>query len=312
MTIQEILATVRRVEIRTNLSRQRHDGGRVSQPVSKGAGWTSRSCGNTSPATTCGTSIGTSPTGWAGSFIKRFREERELGVILAVDISASSKFGSAYTAANGNRRWRSPRRWPVPPRTAATRSGCCCSRDEVEFAPAAAQGPPAHPARDQGNAVLRGRANAARTSSPRADVFESRHQTALDRFFVQRFSAQLRRGRAQLEGGAGPRAVEIGMTNARHADSICVHLHDPRESELPRAGLLTIEDVPRRANCWNWIPTRHSVRQKFARNNSQRLSDLDRAMRAGGRRYAAIHHGPAVCPDVAGIFRDTARAGVRG
>ena len=35
---------------------------------------------------------------------------------------------------------------------------------------------------------------------------------------------------------------EIGMTNARH-DLVCVHLHDPRESSLPNAGLLTIEDA---------------------------------------------------------------------
>src|SRR6266850_1041191 len=35
---------------------------------------------------------------------------------------------------------------------------------------------------------------------------------------------------------------EIGLTNARH-DLVCVHLHDRRESTLPPAGLLTIEDA---------------------------------------------------------------------
>jgi uncharacterized protein (DUF58 family) len=88
--------------------------------------------------------------------------------------------------------------------------------------------------------------------------------------------------------GTGARSVqagrdlvqEIGMTNARH-DLICAHLHDPRESMLPNAGLLTIEDVET-GELLELDSVRSSVRQAYARANEERLSELDRALRQAG------------------------------
>src|SRR6185369_2258272 len=70
---------------------------------------------------------------------------------------------------------------------------------------------------------------------------------------------------------------EIGMTNSRH-DLICVHLHDPRESELPNAGLLTIEDAET-GELLELDSGRATVRQSYAATNAERLADLDRALR---------------------------------
>ena len=69
---------------------------------------------------------------------------------------------------------------------------------------------------------------------------------------------------------------ELGLTNARH-DVVCLHLHDPRESILPDAGLVTIEDAET-GELLELDSTRNAVREKFASVNAGRLAELDRAL----------------------------------
>jgi hypothetical protein len=73
---------------------------------------------------------------------------------------------------------------------------------------------------------------------------------------------------------------ELGLTNARH-DLVCIHLHDPRESTLPSAGLLTIEDAET-GELLEVDSSRAPVREKFARTNAERLAELDRGFRRAG------------------------------
>jgi uncharacterized protein (DUF58 family) len=73
---------------------------------------------------------------------------------------------------------------------------------------------------------------------------------------------------------------EIGLTNARH-DLVCIHLHDPRESVLPPAGLLTLEDSET-GELLEVDASRAPVRERFARTNAERLAELDRAFRRAG------------------------------
>jgi hypothetical protein len=73
---------------------------------------------------------------------------------------------------------------------------------------------------------------------------------------------------------------ELGLTNARH-DLVCVHLHDPRESRLPHAGLLTIEDAET-GELLEMDTHRAAVRDAYARSNAERLAELDRALRRAG------------------------------
>jgi hypothetical protein len=75
-----------------------------------------------------------------------------------------------------------------------------------------------------------------------------------------------------------PRDViqELGITNMRH-DLVCLHLHDPRESSLPDAGLLTIEDAET-GEILELDSARSSVRERFAATNAGRLEELDRAL----------------------------------
>jgi hypothetical protein len=79
-------------------------------------------------------------------------------------------------------------------------------------------------------------------------------------------------------GGFGGRDViaELGLTNTRH-DVVCLHLHDPRESELPDAGLVTIEDAET-GELLELNSARSSVRERFASVNAERLAELDRSL----------------------------------
>jgi len=67
------------------------------------------------------------------------------------------------------------------------------------------------------------------------------------------------------------------MTNSRH-DLVCIHLHDPRETELPKAGLLTIEDAET-GELLELDSTRATVRETYNATNKERLAELDRALR---------------------------------
>src|SRR3989442_9468702 len=94
MTLRDILETVRRVEIRTNrLVNDMMVGAYLSH--FKGRGMDFEELREYIPGDDV-RDIDWNVTYRMGRpFVKRFREERELGVILALDISGSSAFGSA-------------------------------------------------------------------------------------------------------------------------------------------------------------------------------------------------------------------------
>jgi hypothetical protein len=73
---------------------------------------------------------------------------------------------------------------------------------------------------------------------------------------------------------------EIGLTNSRH-DLVCLHLHDPRESLLPKAGLVTLEDSET-GELLELDSGRAGVRSKYASTNAERLTELDRAFQRAG------------------------------
>jgi uncharacterized protein (DUF58 family) len=86
--------------------------------------------------------------------------------------------------------------------------------------------------------------------------------------------------RALREISARNAVQEIGFTNARH-DLVCIHLLDPREKELPRAGLLTLED-PETGELLEVDSLSATARETYLRHNTNRIADLDRALRQAG------------------------------
>jgi uncharacterized protein (DUF58 family) len=276
VTIAELLESVRRIEVRTNrLVNDMMVGAYLSH--FKGRGMDFEELREYIPGDEV-RDIDWNVTYRMGRpFVKRYREERELALVIAMDISASSAFGSLR---------RSKREFAAEVAgtlaISATRSsdkvGLLLFTDQVELF---------LPPRKGRRHILRliremlfFKPKHRGTSVPAALTFLNH---VLNRrsivFLLTDFLHSFGRGVEQATAGRDT-LQEIGLTNARH-DVICIHLHDPRESMLPPAGLLTIEDAET-GELLELDSSRAAVREKFAETNAERLADLDRSLRRAG------------------------------
>ena len=290
MNLTELLETVRRVEVRTNrLVNDTMVGAYLSR--FKGRGMDFEELREYIPGDDV-RDIDWNVTYRMGRpFVKRYREERELAVVLAIDISASSAFGSAR---------RNKREFATEIAAtlaiSATRSSdkvaLLLFTDEVELYL------PPRKGRRHILRVLREmlafEPKHRGTNIPAAldfvnHVIKRRSIVFLMTDFLHSFetrpssSSSNRSPKIEDEGRGRGRTGEardviedLGLTNARH-DLVCLHLHDPRESTLPGAGLLTIEDAET-GELLELDSGRASVREKFAEINADRLAELDRAL----------------------------------
>jgi len=272
MTVTELLETVRRVEVRTNrLVNDTMVGAYLSQ--FKGRGMDFDELREYIPGDEVRDIDWNATYRMGRPFVKRYREERELAMVLAVDISASSAFGSLR---------RSKRQFAAELAgtlaISATRSS-----DKVALLLFSDQVELFLPPRKGRRQILRliretlfFEPKHRGTDIPGAlaflnHVLHRRSIVFLLTDFLHNFGA----------AAAGRDTVqEIGLTNARH-DLICLHLHDPREGELPPAGLLTLEDAET-GELLEVDSSRAAVREKYAATNAQRLAELDRALRRAG------------------------------
>src|SRR2546423_7510382 len=273
MTIRELLETVRRVEIRTNrLVNDMMVGAYLSH--FKGRGMDFEELRDYIPGDDV-RDIDWNVTFRMGRpFVKRFREERELAVILAVDVSASGSFGSTR---------RSKREFAAE--IAATLA-CSAARssDKVGLLLFTDQVELFLPPRKGRRQILRiiremlaFEPKHRGTSLPAAlayltHVLNRRSIVFLLTDFLHSFGS----GASGLQAGRDM-VQEIGLTNARH-DLVCIHLHDPRELQLPKAGLLTVEDAET-GEMLELDSARTTVRETYAATNTERLAELDRALR---------------------------------
>ncbi len=276
MTIQEILAAVRRVEIRTNrLVNDMMVGAYLSH--FKGRGMDFEELREYMPGDDV-RDIDWNVTNRMGRpFVKRFREERELGVILALDVSASGAFGSVL---------RSKREFAVE--IAATlASSAARSSDKVGLLLFTGETELFLPARKGRRQILRiikemlfFKPRKRGTNIPAALSFLN--HVVKRRSIVFLFTDFLYNPATAEAASARGRDLfsELGMTNTRH-DLVCVHMHDPREGEIPRAGLLTLEDMET-GELLEMDSASASVRNNYARINAARLADLDRSLRHAG------------------------------
>jgi uncharacterized protein (DUF58 family) len=283
MTLTELLESVRRVEARTNrLVNDTMVGAYLSH--FKGRGMDFEELREYIPGDDV-RDIDWNVTHRLGRpFVKRFREERELTAVLAVDVSASSQFGSAnktkrefaceiaatvaFSAAkNGDKvallLFTDEVELFVPPRK-GRRHILRLIRELLMFQP-----------RKRG------------TNVSQALVFLNHvlHRRAIV-FLLTDFLHSDARVANKETGGPGILTsgrdviTELGLTNIRH-DVVCLHLHDPRESELPDAGLVTIEDAET-GELLEMDTGRAAVRGRFAAANAERLENLDAALNRTG------------------------------
>ena len=292
MTLTELLESVRRVEMRTNrLVNDTMVGAYLSH--FKGRGMDFEELREYIPGDDV-RDIDWNVTHRLGRpFVKRFREERELTAVLAVDVSASSGFGSAnrtkrefaaeiaatlaFSAAkNGDKiallLFTDEVELFVPPRK-GRRHILRLVRELLQFQP-----------RKRGTNIGSALGFLNHVLHRRAMIF------LLTDFLHSgtgvspvSFNAVASPATHRQDACATPNRdviAELGLTNTRH-DIICLHLHDPRESELPDAGLVTIEDAET-GELLELDSKRKSVRERFAVVNAERLAELDRAFNRTG------------------------------
>jgi len=276
MTLTDLLATVHRIEVRTNrLVNDMMVGAYLSH--FKGRGMDFEELREYIPGDEV-RDIDWNVTYRMGRpFVKRYREERELAMVLAVDISASSAFGSLN---------RSKREFAAEIAgtlaISATRSSdkvaLLLFSDEVELylPPRKGRRHILRLIREMLERQPRGRGtNIAGALAFLNHVLHRRSIVFLLTDFLHSFG-----GAVATAAPARDTLQELGLTNARH-DLVCIHLHDPRESTLPRAGLLTVEDAET-GELLELDSNRLLVREKFAQTNAERLAELDRALRRAG------------------------------
>ena len=301
MTVIELLESVRRVEVRTNRLVNDTMGGAYLSGF-KGRGMDFEELREYMPGDDV-RDIDWNVTHRLGRpFVKRFREERELTAVLAVDVSASSSFGSSSrtkrefaaeiaatlamsAAKNGDKvallLFTDEVELFVPPRK-GRRHILRLVREMLMFQP-----------KKRATDISRALVFLNHVLNRRAIVFlltDFLHSDAVGARLWSQTQPQRVANTTTVENftdaAAGalhtaalqPRDVvqELGLTNTRH-DVVCLHLHDPRESVLPDAGLVTIEDAET-GELLELDSARSGVREKFASVNAERLAELDRAL----------------------------------
>ncbi len=177
--------------------------------------------------------------------IKRYVEERELTVVLAVDLSASGAFGSqdrfkselaaelcavlAFAATRSNDKaglllFTNRIEKFIPP-AKGTKHVLRIIRELLDFTPT-----PGHRGTDLTGALQ----HLARVLKKRAVVF------VVSDFLVRGVQA----GRAAQPSGGAASDLETSLRLlARRHDVICCSIDDPRERSLPKVGLIELEDA---------------------------------------------------------------------
>jgi uncharacterized protein (DUF58 family) len=283
MTITELLESVRRVEVRTNrLVNDTMVGAYLSH--FKGRGMDFEELREYIPGDDV-RDIDWNVTRRLGRvFVKRYREERELAAVLAVDVSGSSSFGSAN---------RTKREFAAE--IAATLAMSAAKNgDKVALLLFTDQVELFVPPRKGRRHILRivrelllytPRRRGTDVSGALGFLNHVLHRRAIV-FLLTDFLHGGGPGTGMSGRDAQPATrtrdfvTELGLTNTRH-DVVCLHLHDPRESELPDAGLVTLEDAET-GELLELDSARQSVRERYAGINAARLAELDRALNRTG------------------------------
>jgi uncharacterized protein (DUF58 family) len=276
MTLAELLQTVRRVELKTNrLVNDMMVGAYLSH--FKGRGMDFEELREYMPGDDV-RDIDWNVTYRMGRpFVKRFREERELGVVLAVDVSGSSGFGST----------RQSKRQFAAEVAATLAFSAAHNSDKVGLLLFTDRNELYLPPRKGRRHILRLVRELLAFQPTRRGTDISGALAFLNHLLHRRSIIFLLTDFLHSSGLAGETraggrdvTLEIGLTNARH-DLVCVHLHDPRESALPNAGLLTVEDAET-GELVEVDSGRETARRTYAEVNAARLADLDRALNQAG------------------------------
>ncbi len=206
-------------------------------------------------------------------FVKEFTEERELTILLMIDVSASGEFGSSE---------QSKREWVAELGSVLAFSalknsdkvGLILFTDEVELYVPPGKGR-AHVLRLI-REILAFQPKGRRTDIQHAIQFANRvlHRRAIT-FLISDFNLL-----GDFDAVLEDLRPKLASMNRRH-DVVPMVVRDPREGELPDVGLLTLEDAETGEQIE--LDTRRvAVREDYAREARRRQAGLMRALRSGG------------------------------
>jgi uncharacterized protein (DUF58 family) len=268
---KEILKKVRQVEIRTSRLVNDSLAGEYHS-VFKGPGMDFDEVREYVPGDEVRT-IDWNVTARAGRpFIKKFTEERELTILLAVDVSASGNFGSGHQS----KRQMAAELASVLAFSAIRNNdkvGLVLFTDQIE----------------QYIPPKKGRQHVLRVI--REILFFEPHSRGTDIVRALDFANQVTSRRAimflvsdfelpnQDQALADLRRA-VRLASRRH-DLVALHVHDLREAELPDVGQLAIEDAES-GELIELDTTDDRVRSRFAELAKQRVNNLRRALAAEG------------------------------
>jgi uncharacterized protein (DUF58 family) len=272
--ITDMLKKVRQIEIRTN--RQVSDAlAGAYHSVFKGRGMDFEEAREYQPGDEI-RSIDWNVTARTGkAHVKKYREERELTMMIVVDLSASGQFGSgdsskreiaaeiastlAFSAARNNDKvglvlFTKEAEHIIPPRKGRQHI-LRLIRDVLVFEPKH-RGTDIAAALDEVNRILKRKAIVVLISDflqgPDGKIPNPAEKSKSDVF----------------------KALDI--TNRRH-DLVCFEIIDPRETSLPELGVITLEDSET-GEIMSLNTGNPSVRKAYADINSKRLGDFKRAL----------------------------------
>ena len=270
--ITEMLKKVRQIEIRTNRQVSENLAG-AYRSVFKGRGMDFEEAREYQPGDEI-RSIDWNVTARTGkAHVKKYREERELTMMLAVDLSASGQFGSgdaskreiaaeiastlAFSAARNNDKvglvlFTEDAEHIIPPRK-GRRHILRLIRDILAFEP-----------QHRGTNIARALEEVNRILKRRAIV-------ALVSDFLQGPD-----GKIPDPEGKSEVFKALDITNRRH-DLVCFEIVDPRETVLPALGVLTLEDSET-GEIVSLDTSSTAVRKTYAEINARRLADFKRTL----------------------------------
>ena len=227
------------------------------------------------------------------TYVKKFTEERELTIMLIIDVSASGEFGSAaqskremmaelgsviaFSAVRNNDKvglilFTDEAELYIPPKKG--RSHILRVIREILFFQPEGSRTDIGAAVDFANQVIQRRAVAFLIS---------------DFCLPGEFETSLQGLRPKLQ-----------ITN-RHHDLVAVSVSDPRERELPDIGLVTIEDSETGEQV-ELDTTRPEIRDGFARLAHERLKELRRSIRSAGVDLLELSTDKAYLPELLNFF----------
>jgi uncharacterized protein (DUF58 family) len=226
-------------------------------------------------------------------FVKEFHEERELSLLLVIDVSASGEFGST----SWSKRELAAELACVLAMSAIRNNdqvGLILFSDRIEC-----MVPPA-----------KGRAHALRVVREILDCQPQGRGTDIAAALEQASRILRRRSLvfliSDLEVGndrvAALRAIEAAAPSlgGRH-DAVALHIADPHERALPDVGLVSLEDAES-GEVIQIDTGRRKVRERFARLAAERLAETQQLLRRAGFEQLEVDTAKSYVPVLLEFF----------